>query len=246
MLPGKLEPRDDSAFPVDVMGEVRHQHALEAICGGRVQDGSVLVVPAQCLPDDQDASRVRVEIGGVTVGYLTSVPAWVYLMTMNGAASECRARIYGGSDHGKNSNAGYFGVRLDLALRDIDPEIAPHRGAYDYRCEIQGESKYQPVLRSIIERRTASKPASWVPLVIARLEPDASNPSRVHVVVDGQIVGYLGKVTARQYGASKSAPHEVPARITTWTSGGRTRYGVSLELSFDEAAVARVRAVARG
>lgn len=236
-LLGQFEPRDDMAFPVDVMGEVRHQPALEKICAGRLQDGSVLVVPARCIPEDRhDTGRVRVEIGGETVGYLTSGPAWIYTMTMDGAASACRARIYGGADHGVNTNAGHYGVRLDLALRELPTEIAPHRGAADYACEIMGEANHQPALRSIIERRRASKPAAWVSLVIARLEPDTASPPRVHVVIDGQAVGYLGKVNARKFCATASGGgREVPARITaSQDADGRPRYAVNLELRIDE------------
>jgi hypothetical protein len=233
-LIGQQEPRDDEAFPVDVMGEVRHQSALEKICAGRLQEGSVLVVPARCMPDDRDDGRVRVEIGGETVGYLTSGPAWIYVMTMDGAVSECRARIYGGVDHGVNTNAGHYGVRLDLALRELPAEIAPHGG--DYACEIMGESNCQPALRSIIERRRASKPAAWVSLVMARLRSDNANPPRVHVMIDGQSVGYLGKVNARMYSATASGiVREVPARISTsQDADGRPRYGVNLALRFDE------------
>jgi hypothetical protein len=189
-LIGQFEPRDDKAFPVDVMGEVRHQHALEKICAGRLQEGSVLVVPARCIPNDRDdTGGVRVEIGGETVGYLTSGPARIYTMTMDGAVSECRARIYGGVDHGVNTNAGYYGVRLDLVLRELPADIAPHRGASDYACEIMGEANHQPALRSIIERRRVSKPAAWASLVMARLQSDNANPPRVHVMIDGQSVG---------------------------------------------------------
>jgi len=235
-LVGQIEPRDDGAFPVDVMGEVRYQHALEKICAGRLQEGSVLVVPARCIPEDRDDTSVRVEIDGERVGYLTSGPAWIHTMTMDGAASECRARIYGGSDHGANTNAGYYGVRLDLVLRELPAEIAPHRGASDYSCEIMGDSNCQPALLSIVERRRASKPAAWVPLVMARLEPDNANPSRVHVMVDGQSVGYLGKANSRKYCASTSGQiREVPARITAGQNAdGRPRYGVNLELRFEE------------
>lgn len=236
-LVGQLEPRDDEAFPVDVMGEVRHQHALEKICAGRLQEGSVLIVPARCIPGDRDdTGGVRVEIGGKTVGYLTSGPAWIYTMTMDGVASECRARIHGGADHGVNTNAGHYGVRLDLVLRELPAEIAPHRGASDYACEIMGESNCQPALRSIIERRRASKPAAWVSLLMAKIEPDSANPPRAHVMIDGQSVGYLGKANSRKYCTAASGQvREVPARITTSQDvDGRPRYGVSLELRFDE------------
>jgi hypothetical protein len=231
---GTLEPRNDLAFPVDVMGEVRYQYALERICAARIQDGLVLVAPAKCVPEDD--CNVRVEIGGATVGYLTSMPAWIYTMTMDGATSECRARIYAGQDHGANTNAGLYGVRLDLVLRELPAEIAPHQRAHDYPCEIMGESNCQPALRAIVDRRKASKPAAWVPLVMARLEPDTSNPPRVDVLIDGQLVGYLSKATSRQYCASASAPREVPAWIMEGQGGdGRRRYGVNLEIRFDKA-----------
>ena len=54
-----------------------------------------------------------------------------------------------------------------------------------------------------------------------------------HVVIDGQSVGYLGKVNSRQYYVSESVPSEVPACITeSQDTDGRTRYGVKLELRF--------------
>ena len=77
-------------FPVDAMGEVRYQQVLEKICGGRTPVGVDLLLPARCVPDEDDG--VRVEIDGAPVGSLTSDVAWVYRMTIAGA-SECRARI---------------------------------------------------------------------------------------------------------------------------------------------------------
>lgn len=215
-------------FPVDVMGEARYQHVLEKICGGRTPDGVDLVLPARCVPDEADG--VRVEIHGAPVGSLTSDAAWVYRMTIHGA-SECRARIRGGWDRGLN-DLGHFGMRLDLVLPEVGPELAALRRlrALVYSRAIIGESNHQPALRQIMARRTAEYPA-WEPFFMARLVREDAGSVSVRVEIEGMPVGHLGRVDARRHWTSRNAPPEVPACITSIDGAdGRTRYSVDLSL----------------
>jgi hypothetical protein len=111
--------RAERSFNVEVVGESNYQAALERICGGRSRDGAEKYVTATLVPEDSnpyDENAVRVDIDGVTVGYLSRHAAKAY-RKRSGASSgarECAAVIRGGWERGRK-NRGDFGVRLELS-----------------------------------------------------------------------------------------------------------------------------------
>lgn len=91
------------------------------ICGGRTEDGADEFVEAVLIPEDanpNDQNAVRIDIGSVTVGYLTRDFAVQYRQRLTEAGyprliGSCRAHIRGGWDRAGHGR-GYFGVWLDL------------------------------------------------------------------------------------------------------------------------------------
>src|ERR1017187_6277582 len=116
-------------------------------------------------------------------------------------------------------------IRLDLVLPPLPSELAGHGG--DYSCDVMGDSQCQPALRQIFRKRMAAKPAAWVPYVSAQLLPDPAQSSRVQVLLDGHVVGYLGKVNTREYLALSDRPASVPACLR-WDG---QRYSIRLSLA---------------
>jgi hypothetical protein len=108
-------------YSIEVVGESYYQDALEAICGGRTEDGAHLVVEAVLVHEDSnpyDNQAIRVYIHGYTVGYLSRENARQYRRRLRqarhpGITASCSARIVGGWDRGPEDR-GYFGVLLDL------------------------------------------------------------------------------------------------------------------------------------
>jgi hypothetical protein len=113
--------RGDGTFSTEVVGELSYQQALEAICGGRCEEGVSKEVEAMLtLEDDNphDKEAVRVNVGSEIVGYLSRDDARKYRRKLkrDGHARvtvTCPALIRGGWDRG-SSDRGYFGIRLDL------------------------------------------------------------------------------------------------------------------------------------
>jgi len=63
-------------FNLEIVGESHYQDALERVCGGRTGQSQDLIVSAVLVLDDNnryDPNAVRVEIRGLTVGYLWAV-----------------------------------------------------------------------------------------------------------------------------------------------------------------------------
>lgn len=114
--------RGDGSYSVAVVGESHYQDALEAVCGGRTEDGADLEIEATLALEDKnrfDPNAVRVDINGAQVGYLDRYAAKSFRdMCGDGtlpavAAFRCRAHITGGWDRG-DGDRGHFGVRLDV------------------------------------------------------------------------------------------------------------------------------------
>jgi hypothetical protein len=108
---------------VDVVGESHYQDALEAITGGRTEEGVDCERWAYLLPEPDnpyDRNAVAVSIDGQTVGYLSRSDAAAYLPFLTqlwsryGLRSVCRASIRGGWQRGEG-DFGFFGVKLALA-----------------------------------------------------------------------------------------------------------------------------------
>jgi hypothetical protein len=110
-------------FALEAVGESRYQDVLERICGGRTEEGvdkfvDAVIVCEHDNPYDQQA--VRIDISGLTVGYLSREHARVYRQQMGKAGhgvrtAICAARIQGGWYRG-DDDQGAFGVRLDVAI----------------------------------------------------------------------------------------------------------------------------------
>lgn len=123
---GTIEGPGNYAF--DIVGEVNYQAALEAICGGRTEDGVNREAVAVLVCEDSnphDSKAVRVDIDGMTVGYLSRTDARIYRTELrrqnsDGAVLRCAALIGGGWDRGRG-DPGYFGVKLDLPVEETVP-----------------------------------------------------------------------------------------------------------------------------
>ena len=120
-LPDFLEGSGD--YETQVVGESSYQDALEHICGGRTDRGADEFVEALLTLEDSntfDHNAVRVDINGLTVGYLSRDFAVHYRQRLAEAGyhslvAHCRAHIRGGWDHSRGRSArGHFGVWLDL------------------------------------------------------------------------------------------------------------------------------------
>lgn len=112
----------NGTFPLAVVGESKYQDHLEAICGGRTEEGVSRAVSASLVLEDSnpyDRDAVRVDIDGRPIGYLNRQDAKAYrqYLQKTGAARAigvCNAQIRGGWKRGDDQ--GHFGVWLDLPL----------------------------------------------------------------------------------------------------------------------------------
>ena len=92
------------AYEFDIVGESNYQSELEAICGGRKEESAEEYRDAVLVLEDDnpfDNKAVRVDIDGVTVGYLSRKDARSYRKQLSekGAANyicSCNALIVGG------------------------------------------------------------------------------------------------------------------------------------------------------
>lgn len=108
-------------FSIQIVGESHYQDAIEAICGGRTEDGVNMIMNAVLIHEDDnphDNKAVRVDIEGMTVGYLDRNNAREYRQKLKkagypGMNAKCSALIVGGWDRGEDDR-GFFGVKLDL------------------------------------------------------------------------------------------------------------------------------------
>lgn len=108
-------------YNIDVVGESNYQNALIKICGGHSRDGHNKVIRAQLIHENSnphDNMAIRIDIQGMTVGYLTRTLAREFRKRLlesgyPGKPASCNAIIVGGWDRGKGDK-GHFGVRLDL------------------------------------------------------------------------------------------------------------------------------------
>ena len=135
---GRREPAGtllagDGSYRVEVVGESYYQPALEAICGGRTEDGvrhdcTADLIPEPTNPHDRNATRV--DIAGRTVGYLPRFDAVGYrdglhLAGVSWRPLQCRAVIRGGWQ--RRSGGGQFGVMLDMHWPPRLEERGPQR-----------------------------------------------------------------------------------------------------------------------
>jgi len=114
-----LEGRGE--FDMAVAGASHYQDNLSRIAGGKTAKKARLEVLATLVLEDDnryDAKAVRVDIAGLTVGYLSKDDARAHRRRLKKAGRPgedltCRALIVGGWYRSK-SDQGHFGVRLDI------------------------------------------------------------------------------------------------------------------------------------
>jgi len=109
-------------YSLDIVGESHYQSSLEKICGGKTKQGHKKIVQATLIHEDDnpyDDKAIRVDIEGMTVGYLSKTNARKYRKKLENVGHpwitvSCPAMIVGGWDRG-GGNKGFFGVKLDLS-----------------------------------------------------------------------------------------------------------------------------------
>jgi hypothetical protein len=100
----------------EVVGESHYQRNLLKIAGGKAPEGVEIFVEAKLVLEDanpHDKHAVRVDIAGLTVGYLPRDRAFAWRAGRPPLNYSCRAVIRGGWDRG-GQDQGNFGVWLDL------------------------------------------------------------------------------------------------------------------------------------
>jgi hypothetical protein len=112
----------DGAFRFPIVGESHYQLEIEAIAGGRSEDGARnILVDAVLIPEPNnpyDPNAVAVKNENRTVGYLSRDTAKLFCRALEASGFEivsCEAVINGGWDRGPDDR-GHFGVRLNAAL----------------------------------------------------------------------------------------------------------------------------------
>ena len=116
--------RGTGKYEFDIVGESKYQSALESICGGRTEESAQKHVDAYLYLEDanpHDHKAVRVDVNGMTVGYLSRENARSYREQLaqfghSNLTGVCNAMIVGGWRR-SNSDEGYFGVKLDLPVK---------------------------------------------------------------------------------------------------------------------------------
>lgn len=119
-IPRLLGP---GSYSIYIVGESKYQKELELICGRRTKESQQKIVNALLVHEDdntKDNNAIRIEIKGLTVGYLSQANAIDYCKKLEdsgrkGHDATCSAIIVGGWDRGMGDQ-GHFGVRLDLPL----------------------------------------------------------------------------------------------------------------------------------
>lgn len=110
-------------FACPIVGESHYQKALELVCGGRTEEGEDDRPVTACLvyepTNTYDSLAVRVDIGGLPVGYLSREIARAFRKAVEVAGGEpltefeVAAVVRGGWDRGPDDQ-GFYGVWLDL------------------------------------------------------------------------------------------------------------------------------------
>ena len=106
---------------VEVVGESYYQDALDAICGGKCEDGHRLMCQAELRPEpdnEYDKRAVGVYVDGRKVGHLSRADAKarqakLLKLHSQGKRPMCGALITGGWSRGPGDE-GHYGIRLDL------------------------------------------------------------------------------------------------------------------------------------
>jgi hypothetical protein len=143
---------------VNVVGESFHQDGIEAMSGGRTEDGALFpLVTAQLVREPgnpYDTNAVRVQIGDQTCGHIARDEAPDYHATIAalaeiGRPTTCRAWITGGWDRG-TLDRGHFGIRLDVHPNLELCESGSILPFGDGRVSITGEEASQDHLAALL------------------------------------------------------------------------------------------------
>ena len=119
--PGAIPLAAARGFNIRAVGESRFQAEISSIVGGRCEAGHNCQMPAELVlaGNDRELRAVGIRINSRPVGFLPQEAAAAVrpLIVAAGGrkAITCKAKIVGGWDRG-NSDWGYFGVKLSLAL----------------------------------------------------------------------------------------------------------------------------------
>jgi hypothetical protein len=122
---GSVEPvhlARGRGYTFEVVGESHRQDALDAICGGKCEDGHDLEVTAQLLlieGNPYDPNAVGVFVNAQLVGYVPRdvaplMRAEILRVSPDERPVTCDARIVGGWDRG-DGDEGHYGIRLSLS-----------------------------------------------------------------------------------------------------------------------------------
>jgi hypothetical protein len=118
----ELEPQLlPSGKTVEVVGESYYQDALDAVCGGKCEDGHQVMCQAELRPEphnEYDKNAVGVYVDGQKVGHLSRADAnrlqrRLLSLRQRGKLPMCRALITGGWYRGPGDE-GHYGIRLDF------------------------------------------------------------------------------------------------------------------------------------
>ena len=107
---------------MEIVGEAIYQAALDAICGGKCEDGHQLSCVAQlCFQEDNphDRNAIVVLISGTVVGYIPrdlalGMRSSILKLNPDERPVTCDARVVGGWLRG-DDDEGHYGVRLSLS-----------------------------------------------------------------------------------------------------------------------------------
>jgi hypothetical protein len=108
-------------YTFEVVGESHRQATIDAICGGKCEDGHNLEVTAQLLlieGNPHDPNAVGVFVDGQLVAYVprqlaAGIRADILRLSPDERPVTCDAKIVGGWDRGDDE--GHYGIKLSLA-----------------------------------------------------------------------------------------------------------------------------------
>lgn len=112
------------AFSLPIVGEASYQEALLFICGGKTTESANRICDAVLIFENtnpHDSNAIRVDIQGMTVGYLSREHAKQFRRQwkqegLPEVPATCRAIIKGGWYRGPQDE-GHFGVCLDIPVQ---------------------------------------------------------------------------------------------------------------------------------
>lgn len=107
---------DTGSFATEVVGESHYQQNLLKLCGEKTPEGVEKYFEADLIAENanpHDPNAIRVDIQGLTVGYLSRQRALEWRKSNRSRGQRCIAVVRGGWDRGPEDN-GYFGVWIDV------------------------------------------------------------------------------------------------------------------------------------